>query len=113
MYHLGATDSAVPCAMMLNLAKTMKNYLNQVRTNRDLSLKLVFFDGEEAFVKWGPNDSIYGAKHLAELYHNSLRSVSTGETVSDLDKIDLLVLLDLIGHKGTKFYSCFDNTQNW
>lgn len=99
--------------MMLNLAKTMKNYLNQIRNNRDLSLKLVFFDGEEAFVNWGPNDSIYGAKHLAQLYQNSLGSVSTGETVSDLDKMDMLVLLDLIGHKGTKFYSCFDKTQHW
>lgn len=99
--------------MMLNLAKTMKNILKQARNNQDLSLKLIFFDGEEAFVNWGPNDSIYGAKHLAEIYHNSLRSISTGETVSDLDKMDLFVLLDLIGHKGTKFYSNFENTKNW
>lgn len=31
-----------------------------------VSLKLIFFDGEEAFNKWGPNDSIYGAKNLAK-----------------------------------------------
>lgn len=98
--------------MMLNLAKTMKNYLAQVKNNA-LSLKLIFFDGEEAFVQWGPNDSIYGAKHLADVYDNSLRSISTGETVSDLDKIDLFVLLDLIGHKDSRFYSCFEKTQNW
>jgi hypothetical protein len=31
-----------------------------------VSLKLIFFDGEEAFNKWGPTDSIYGAKNLAK-----------------------------------------------
>lgn len=91
----------------------MKDYLSRLTDNKDLSLKLIFFDGEEAFVNWGPNDSIYGAKHLAQVYDNSLRSVSTGETVSKLNAIDLFILLDLIGHKGTKFYSNFDDTQNW
>jgi len=28
-------------------------------------LKFIFFDGEEAFEEWGPEDSIYGARHLA------------------------------------------------
>ncbi|KAJ8963660.1 hypothetical protein NQ314_005451 [Rhamnusium bicolor] len=79
----------------------------------DLSLKLIFFDGEEAFVNWGPNDSIYGAKHLAHRYHNSKQVKSNGETVSELDKIDILVLLDLIGHKKTRFYSNFEDTQHW
>lgn len=31
----------------------------------DLSLKLIFFDGEEAFVRWSPSDSLYGSRHLA------------------------------------------------
>lgn len=87
--------------------------LAQIKDKKELSLKMIFFDGEEAFVNWGPNDSIYGAKHLAEVYHRSSHSLSTGETVTDLDKMDLFVLLDLIGHKGTRFFNNFENTQRW
>lgn len=32
---------------------------------QDLSLQLIFFDGEEAFQSWSPSDSLYGARHLA------------------------------------------------
>ncbi|XP_018568162.1 glutaminyl-peptide cyclotransferase [Anoplophora glabripennis] len=111
---VGATDSAVPCAMMLNLAKVMQKDLNSIRDKSNVNLKLVFFDGEEAFVNWGPTDSIYGARHLAEVYHNNrLLSITTGETISDLDRMDMLVLLDLIGHKNSRFYSNFKNTQDW
>lgn len=110
---VGATDSAVPCAMLLNLAKVMKDDLSVLKDNTNLNIKLIFFDGEEAFLRWGPNDSIYGAKHLANIYNNNVNSVSTGEIISDLQKIDVFVLLDLIGHKGTQFYCNFAETQNW
>lgn len=100
--------------MMLNLAKTLETHLNSVKSRTDLSLKLIFFDGEEAFVSWGPKDSIYGARHLATKY-NQQTSVtkSTGETVSHLQKFDMLVLLDLIGHKDANFYNYFPNTARW
>ncbi|CAH2012516.1 unnamed protein product [Acanthoscelides obtectus] len=110
---VGATDSAVPCAMLLNLAKELKNELGQLKDNRNLNLKLVFFDGEEAFHQWGPNDSIYGAKHLAEVYGSTVSSIKSGESVSELEKMDMLVLLDLIGHRGTKFLSHFSQTEKW
>lgn len=61
---VGAIDSAVPCAMMLNLAKGLDKYLRDTQTT-ELSLQFVFFDGEEAFVDWSATDSIYGARHLA------------------------------------------------
>jgi hypothetical protein len=32
----------------------------------DLSLRLIFFDGEEAFHHWSPQDSLYGSRHLAQ-----------------------------------------------
>lgn len=67
---LGATDSAVPCAMLLNLAHVMKSYLDTVKLKNDVSLKFVFFDGEEAFLQWSATDSIYGARHLAQKWEN-------------------------------------------
>lgn len=111
---LGATDSAVPCAMMLNLAKVMKKDLERAKNNDKLSLKLIFFDGEEAFKEWGPDDSIYGARHLAQKYEETENIVqSTYERVTDIHRIDVLILLDLLGAQSPKFYSFFKNTEKW
>ena len=46
---------------------------------------MIFFDGEEAFVRWSNSDSLYGSRHLAEKWTNQI------------DDIDLFILLDLIG----------------
>lgn len=67
---LGASDSAVPCAMLIDLATVLQEYLNKNRTNNELSLQFVFFDGEEAFKEWSATDSIYGARHLAKKWEN-------------------------------------------
>lgn len=100
--------------MMLNLISVMRNDLERIRDRTDLSLKLVFFDGEEAFVEWGPNDSIYGAKHLADkLSKNRLLARSTNEEITDLHRIDVLVLLDLLGAPDPRFYSYFQDTERW
>lgn len=32
----------------------------------DLTLQLLFFDGEEALFQWTPTDSLYGSRHLAQ-----------------------------------------------
>lgn len=65
---VGAIDSAVPCAMLINLAVTLQDHLN-AKSNvvgPDVGLVFVFFDGEEAFVDWTAKDSLYGSRHLAE-----------------------------------------------
>ncbi|KAH8370215.1 hypothetical protein KR093_002664 [Drosophila rubida] len=99
---VGATDSAVPCAMLLNLAKVLEEQLRPLQSTK-LSLMLLFFDGEEAFEEWGPKDSIYGARHLAKLWDKQ----------GKLDRIDMLVLLDLLGAPDPAFYSFFSNTELW
>lgn len=73
---VGATDSAVPCAIMMNIASVLRSYLQSVQ-NSELSLRFIFFDGEEAVVNWNAKDSIYGARHLAEKW----------EQTNELDKI--------------------------
>lgn len=35
---IGATDSAVPCAQMINLAKVMKNYLESIKDVSEILL---------------------------------------------------------------------------
>jgi glutaminyl-peptide cyclotransferase len=62
---IGASDSAVSCGILMHLAEVLTGLMGagQIKTTLPLaSVQLVFFDGEEAFVKWGPHDSIYGAR---------------------------------------------------
>ncbi|MFH4979963.1 hypothetical protein AB6A40_006672 [Gnathostoma spinigerum] len=106
---IGATDSAVPCAILLDLAETLAPYLPR-QNNHDVSLQLIFFDGEEAFVRWSRTDSIYGARHLAHKWQNN--SYSHPKTVlfdvqTQLDRIDVLVLLDLLGERNPRINNMY------
>ncbi|XP_015918949.1 glutaminyl-peptide cyclotransferase [Parasteatoda tepidariorum] len=117
---MGATDSAVPCAMLIHAAKMLHMPLKQ-KSEKDyeLSLQFIFFDGEEAFKRWSKTDSLYGSRHLAEKW-NKMKAFPTGlnsgshctkkEYVSYLDRMDVMVLLDLIGTANPKFYSYFPDT---
>ena len=62
----------------------------------DVSLQLIFTDGEEAFVRWTSTDSIYGARRLATDMNrqDGLLSVN-GKT--GIEAMEAFVLLDLIG----------------
>ncbi|KAI9314425.1 glutaminyl-peptide cyclotransferase, isoform CRA_b [Dichotomocladium elegans] len=95
---VGATDSAVPCAMLMDIAESLP-WNSSIMANK-ASMQMVFFDGEEAFVHWSPDDSIYGARHLADVW------AKTG----DMSKIDALVLLDLIGARNPIFHNYHQTT---
>lgn len=103
---LGAVDSAVPCAIMLETAKQLDCLLSKGSKNdssvADLTLQYIFFDGEEAFKEWSATDSIYGARHLAQKWEDS----------DMLSSIREFILLDLIGHKSTQFITLFDSTSS-
>lgn len=71
---VGATDSAAPCAMMLDVAESLTPWLEarrlriekqggeEGRATQGETLQMVFFDEEEAFLDWTDTDSIYGAR---------------------------------------------------
>lgn len=72
---MGATDSAMPCALMLDLAEVLNPLLDRRKEQytqglvedeevAETTLQLVFFDGEEAFKDWTATDSIYGARFV-------------------------------------------------
>ncbi|XP_061698919.1 glutaminyl-peptide cyclotransferase isoform X2 [Syngnathoides biaculeatus] len=110
---LGATDSAVPCAMMLELARALDGELkNQKASIPNLSLQLIFFDGEEALFRWTPLDSLYGSRHLAQKMENTPHPPEDTDT-NQLDGIDLFVLLDLIGAPSPRFGNQFPDTTYW
>jgi len=110
---VGATDSAVPCAMMINLANVLDEPLKKTLSQNDLSLKFIFFDGEEAFKEWGPKDSIYGARHLAAKWEQTAYPKGSRDGTNQLHRMDVLVLLDLLGAPDPVFYSYFQETEKW
>lgn len=110
---VAATDSAVPCAMMLSLAKDLDSLLKkpkQIAT--DLTLQFVFFDGEEAFVQWTRTDSIYGARHLAKMWEKTKYDFNRNDNTNELHRKDVLVLLDLLGSASPTIYSYFSETRH-
>ncbi|ODN02054.1 Glutaminyl-peptide cyclotransferase [Orchesella cincta] len=93
---IGATDSAVPCAMLLHMASTMQSMLTEHKNSaHNVTLQFIFFDGEEAFQYWTSTDSIYGSRHWGR------------------NDNDMLVLLDLLGTPNPKLYSFFQETSHW
>lgn len=111
---LGAIDSAVPCAQMINLARTLKEdlKLHKQRESEEVTLQFLFFDGEEAFVKWSSTDSIYGSRSLAAKWENQGYS-KDGVSGNFNDRIDIFVLLDLIGTTDTQFFKLESSTGDW
>lgn len=121
---VGATDSAAPCAMLLDLATALTPWLDarkrrveeaggeEGRTGQGETLQIIFFDGEEAFQDWTATDSIYGARHLVEKWSETETSPapiqSTPKTA--LRRISHLVLLDLLGAPNPLIRSFFPNT---
>lgn len=107
---VAATDSAVPCAILLDMAKQLNCLLIKEKSNRktDITPQIVFFDGEEAYNQWTETDSLYGARHLADKWQKTTdRNL---QTKNNLQTIKLLVLLDLIGSADVAFRNFFPET---
>lgn len=79
---IGATDSAVPCALLCGVMRSINT-----SSPLNYNLVIVFFDGEEAFGQWSSDDSLYGSRHLHDIWRDD----------GSLSKISVLVLLDLLG----------------
>jgi glutaminyl-peptide cyclotransferase len=71
---IGATDSAVPCAILMHVARTIDKYMTQMHdemaalgeggtVEMDMGVQILLLDGEEAFVSWTATDSLYGARY--------------------------------------------------
>ncbi|KAJ3416722.1 hypothetical protein HDV05_000552 [Chytridiales sp. JEL 0842] len=104
---IGATDSAVPCAILVDIATTLNPYLEKAMEQRlgrtdSTSVQFIFFDGEEAFVDWTATDSLYGSRHLAAKWEQTMVTFANGNTANLLGLIDVFILLDLLGTSEVK-----------
>ena len=79
---VGANDSGSDTGLLLELANQFRG-----KPNDGYSVWLVWTDGEEAFVKWTADDSLYGTKHLAAKWKEDGTAA----------KVKAFILLDMIG----------------
>ncbi|XP_066064697.1 glutaminyl-peptide cyclotransferase-like protein isoform X2 [Chamaea fasciata] len=106
---VGATDAAVPCALLLEVAAALDTHLRERAGQAPaVTLQLLFLDGEEAFGDWSATDSLYGARHLAAKM--AARGHPAG---SEVTAMSLLVLLDLLGGPGPAIHSHFPQSHRW
>ncbi|KAI1153692.1 glutaminyl-peptide cyclotransferase [Nemania diffusa] len=119
---VGATDSAAPCAVLMQVARGIDAALTRrweaMEASGDVGLglgddekgvQILFLDGEEAWVTWSDTDSLYGARSLAEKWEAEMYPArSTYQT--PLDAINLFVLLDLLGAVDPNVPSYFPTT---
>ncbi|RGB24077.1 hypothetical protein C1646_726968 [Rhizophagus diaphanus] len=111
---VGATDSAVPCAMLMDLAYSLDKYLDKGKQH-STTLQIIFFDGEEAFNYWSSTDSLYGSRHLAAKWENTYvtdTESSQNKGKNMLNGIEVLILLDLLG-ASKPFISNYFTTTSW
>lgn len=93
--YVGANDGGSSTALLLEIANHLRG-----RKLQGPSIWLVFFDGEEAFVKWTASDSVYGSRHLAAKWKQD------GTT----KKIKAFILADMIGDKDLNLYQETNST---
>ncbi|XP_034659098.1 glutaminyl-peptide cyclotransferase-like protein [Drosophila subobscura] len=97
---VGATDGAVPCAILLNMAKTLGSYFREeLRKRLDIGLALVFFDGHEPMPS-DPQDSnvLRGSKRFVQM-----------ETLP-LESIEVAIALNFIGAPSQAYMSHYEST---
>lgn len=80
---VGANDGGSSTGVLLELAHVLAQRKNE------LTIWLVFFDGEEALQQWGPTDGLYGSRYLAGRWKRE----------GILPCIRAFILLDMIGDR--------------
>lgn len=92
MYFVGANDPAASAATLLEIGRV----LGSLREKPKVTIKLVFFDGEEAFCEgWDEcsqpenPDNTYGSRHY----------VKQLTAKNEVENTDALILLDMMGYK--------------
>jgi len=119
---IGATDSAAPCAILMDIAESLnfalENQKKKIESEEgkeglknSTTIQMIFFDGEEAFENWTNTDSIYGSRHLAEKWENE--PINSTSSITKIKSIDVLVLLDLLGTKNPSFINFYKNSEKY
>jgi len=85
----GANDSGSSTAVLIAMMKTIK----ESGTIPPVTLRFVFFDGEECYRKYDVHDGLYGSRYYADKLEKS----------GALENCRAMVLLDMVGDKDLGF----------
>lgn len=80
---VGANDSGSGTGLLLELARSL------AAAPAELEVRVAFFDGEEAAVKYGPTDGFHGSRRLA----------AEMEGTGELGRLAAMILLDMVGDR--------------
>ncbi|APJ03341.1 M28 family peptidase [Silvanigrella aquatica] len=103
---VGANDGGSSTVLMMELARVLKKTKFNKESWGSCNIILSFFDGEEAFLKdWNEGkfkinlqDNLYGSRHFAEKILQQKNNLLYYEKYP----INLILILDMIGHKNQK-----------
>jgi Zn-dependent M28 family amino/carboxypeptidase len=84
IHFVGANDGACTTALLIAIGQYFRTH-----PPTGYSVWLVFDDGEEAVQQWGPQDSLYGTRHLAARWYSD----GTDR------RIKAFIVADMIGDK--------------
>lgn len=81
----GANDGASGTGLLLAIMKA----ISESKTLPPFFVKFMFFDGEEAFMKYSDNDGLYGSRRAADKLFKS----------GDLNKCKAVIIADMVGDR--------------
>ncbi|KAK2624388.1 hypothetical protein QTJ16_006338 [Diplocarpon rosae] len=102
---VGAADGAVPCAILMHVARSMDQYMSQMHDEMDalgeggtlemdMAVKFVFIDGKESWD--GDEAALFGSKDLGKTWEAQAYPLESTYP-NTLSSIRLFVLLDFLG----------------
>ncbi len=92
---VGANDGGSSAAFLLEMARVLATRKNK------LTYRLVFLDGEEAFVDFSSTDGLYGSRHLVQKWAGN----------GELSRIQALILVDMIADSDLDIHRESNSTQ--
>lgn len=90
---LGANDGGSSTGLLIELARVLKD------KPREFTYELVFFDGEEAWGEWETGNT-FGSRHY----------VDAAKKAGTLGGVKAMILLDMIGERGTQIRQDLNST---
>ncbi|KAG9240323.1 glutaminyl-peptide cyclotransferase [Calycina marina] len=109
---IGATDGAVPCAILMHVATVIDGFMTQMHDEMqelgeggdsdamDMGVQLVFLDAKEP-VEGSSVQALYGSKALSAEWESHINAATSGHHNS-LTQISMLVMLDALGSVGPR-----------
>ncbi|RDW69900.1 peptide hydrolase-5 [Coleophoma crateriformis] len=102
---VGATDSAVPCALLMHVARSIDQYVTQMHVEMaelgeggtvemDMGVQILFLDGKESLDANEP--AFYGSRALSETWEMTINPAGS-KYPNALSQVSLFVLLDALG----------------